>query len=357
MATLQSRGLRSRSAVPLFEDSRTLPRWVPWVALAGAFVLAAGVLALLGSPTPTGIALLGALLYTVALPAYSARVEGRRHAIDRLATTLVTAAFAAAMVPLVSLLWTVAANGLAMISWEFLTADMVGVFGDMTTGGVWHAIVGTLIITAWATLISVPLGIMTAVYLVEYGGGPLSRGITFLVDVMTGIPSIVAGLFAFALFTLLLGPAYRAGIMGAAALALLMTPVVVRSVEEMLRLVPNELREAALALGVPKWLVIVKVVLRTAVAGIVTGVMLAIARVIGETAPLLLTVGYVADVNTNVFEGRMTTLPVFAYREWSQGRVGIDRAWGAALVLIVIVMLLNLAARLVSRFFAPKATP
>jgi len=143
--------------------------------------------------------------------------------------------------------------------------------------------------------------------------------------------------------------------MGAVALALLMTPVVVRSVEEMLRLVPNELREAALALGVPKWLVIVKVVLRTAIAGIVTGVMLAIARVIGETAPLLITVGYIAQVNTDVWDGRMTTLPVYAYREYSQGGVGIQRAWAAALVLIVIVMVLNLIARLISRIFAPKA--
>ncbi len=342
----------------LLHDRRTLPVWTPWAFLAGSFALAIAVLALTGTPTPAGVGILGAVVYAVSLTAYSLRVEGRRHATNRFATTLVTLAFAAAMVPLVSLLWTVAANGLQALSWEFVTTDMVGIFGDNPGGGVWHAVVGTLLITGWATLISVPLGIMTAVYLVEYGRGALARGITFLVDVMTGIPSIVAGLFAFSLFTLIFGPAYRAGIMGAAALALLMTPVVVRSTEEMLRLVPNELREAALALGVPKWLVIVKVVLRTAVAGIVTGVMLAVARVIGETAPLLLTVGYIADVNTNVFEGRMTTLPVYAYREWSVGRTaGIDRAWGAALVLILIVMLLNLAARLVSRYFAPKAAP
>jgi phosphate transport system permease protein len=346
----------SLPASPLIHDSRTLPRWSPWAFLGGSLLVAAGLLAVLGTPTPTGVALLGAVLFAVSLTAYSARVEGRRHATDRLATTLVTAAFGAAMVPLVSLLWTVLANGLPMLTASFLTSDMVGVYGDIQ-GGVLHAIVGTLVITAWAAVISVPVGIMTAVYLVEYGRGALARGITFFVDVMTGIPSIVAGLFAFSLFTIVFGPAYRAGIMGAAALALLMTPVVIRSVEEMLRLVPNELREAALALGVPKWLVIVKVVLRTAVGGIVTGVMLAVARVIGETAPLLLTVGYVAQVNADVFNGRMTTLPVYAYREWSQGRVGVDRAWGAALVLILIVMLLNLVARLVSKYFAPKAKP
>jgi phosphate transport system permease protein len=333
---------------------RTLPRWFPWATLVAALALAAGVLAIAGAVGVLGVALLGAVLYAVATVAISWGVEGRRPATNRLATTLVTAAFLLAMVPLVSLVWTVLVNGLTWISWDFLTTDMTGVYGDSVEGGVYHAVLGTLLITFWAALISVPVGILTAVYLVEYGRGALARGITFFVDVMTGIPSIVAGLFAFALFTLVFGPAFRAGIMGAVALALLMTPVVVRSVEEMLRLVPNELREAALALGVPKWLVIVKVVLRTAVAGIVTGVMLAVARVIGETAPLLITVGYIAQVNTDVWDGRMTTLPVYAYREYAQGGVGIQRAWAAALVLIVIVMVLNLIARLVSRIFAPK---
>jgi phosphate transport system permease protein len=142
--------------------------------------------------------------------------------------------------------------------------------------------------------------------------------------------------------------------MGAIALAVLMTPVVVRSVEEMLRLVPNELREASYALGVPKWLTVVKVVLRTAIAGITTGVMIAIARVIGETAPLLMTTGIIATTNNDPFEGRMATLPVFAYRQYAQGGVGVERAWAAALTLVAIVMLLNLVARLVSRYFSPK---
>jgi phosphate transport system permease protein len=333
---------------------RRLPRWFTWASLGASVALAAGLLAVGGAPTATGVAIFGALLHVGFSTLVSWRVEGRRHATNRLATTVVTGAFVIAMVPLVSLVWTVLAHGLAWISWEFLTTDMVGVYGDRTDGGVLHAVVGTLVITLWAAIISVPIGILTAVYLVEYGRGALARAITFLVDVMTGIPSIVAGLFAFALFTLFFGPAYRAGIMGAAALALLMTPVVVRSVEEMLRLVPNELREAALALGVPTWLMVIKVVLRTAAAGIVTGVMLAVARVVGETAPLLITVGFIAQVNADVFTGRMTTLPVYAFREYSQGGVGVERAWAAALVLIVLVMLLNLAARLASRFFAPK---
>jgi phosphate transport system permease protein len=199
---------------------------------------------------------------------------------------------------------------------------------------------------------------MTSIYLVEYGRGKLARGITFLVDVMTGIPSIVAGLFAYALFAIFWGPGTRTGIAGAVALAVLMIPVVVRSSEEMLRLVPNELREAAYALGVPKWLTIVKVVLPTSIAGITTGIMLAIARVIGETAPLLIAAGFTNSMNYDMTEGRMQSLPVFVYTQYAnQGtppEAYLDRAWAAALTLILIVMALNLIARLVARFFAPK---
>lgn len=287
--------------------------------------------------------------------ALNARRRSRRR-LDRLATVAVTGAFLIALVPLISLLVTIGTKGAKLLSADFLTTDMVGIFGDMTSGGIAHALVGTVLITATATVIAVPLGLLTAIYLVEYGKGRLARAITFFVDVMTGIPSIVAGLFAFALFALIMGPGYRSGLMGAVALAVLMTPVVVRSVEEMLRLVPNELREAALALGVPRWLTIVKVVLRTSIAGIVTGVMLAVARVIGETAPLLITVGLITRTNWDVLDGRMATLPVFAYNQYQQGGIGVDRAWAAALVLIVLVMVVNLAARLISRIFAPKPT-
>lgn len=333
-----------------------LASWVPWAVAGGSVVVSFLVVLVLGTPTVASVVALAAVLYAVSISTVSRVVEGPRWAADRVATTLVTFAFGIALIPLVSLLWTVVQKGSTLFSFTFLNTNMLGVFGDMTEGGVYHAIVGTVLITTAAAVISVPVGILTAVYLVEYGRGPLAKGITFLVDVMTGIPSIVAGLFAFALFTQVFGPAYRAGIMGAAALSLLMTPVVIRSVEEMLRLVPNELREASYALGVPKWLTIVKVVLRTAIAGIVTGVMLAVARVIGETAPLLLTVGIITQVNWDLFDGRMTTLPVFAYNQYSQGGVGVDRAWAAALTLILIVMLLNVLARLISRFFSPKAS-
>jgi len=282
-------------------------------------------------------------------------------------TGLVFASFAVALIPLISVSWTVLSKGLGRFNLNFLSVSMRGVFGGMDAGGIYHAIVGTIEITALASLISVPIGLLAAIYLVEYGRGALARTVTFFVDVMTGIPSIVAGLFAYALFAVIFGPGVRFGVVGAVALSVLMIPVVVRSCEEMLRLVPNELREAALALGVPKWLTVVKVVLRTAIAGLGTGIMLAVARVIGETAPLLITVGVIDSINFNVFDGRMMTLPVYVYRQYSQGLVpcnnpaavciptiNYDRAWAAALTLILIVMLLNLLGRLITKFFAPK---
>ncbi|GAA4287279.1 phosphate ABC transporter permease PstA [Georgenia daeguensis] len=342
------------TTAPVLQHAGHLPRWAPWAILAGAFAAAFLLLTVVSEPTVASVALVGGILFVVAVWAASRAVEGPRRAKDRLATSLVTGAFILAMIPLVSLVWIVLAKGASLMSWDFLTTDMTGIFGDMREGGALHAIIGTLWVTGIASLISIPLGIFTAIYLVEYGKGRLARAITILVDVMTGIPSIVAGLFAFAFFTIIVGPAYRSAFMGAIALAVLMTPVVVRSVEEMLRLVPNELREASYALGVPKWLTVVKVVLRTAIAGITTGVMIAIARVIGETAPLLMTTGIIATTNNDPFEGRMATLPVFAYRQYAQGGVGVERAWAAALTLVAIVMLLNLVARLVSRYFSPK---
>jgi phosphate transport system permease protein len=295
-------------------------------------------------------------------------VAPRRKVKNHVMTGLVTLAFLVAMAPLVSVVWTVVAEGVGQLGPDFFRYSMRGVIGGARQGGINHAILGTVLITGAATAISVPLGLFTAIYLVEYGRGPLARAVTFFVDVMTGIPSIVAGLFAYALFAVFFGPGAHFGLMGAVALSVLMTPVVVRSGEEMLRLVPNELREASLALGVPKWLTIVKVVLRTSVAGLTTGVMLAIARVIGETAPLLVAVGVADSINTDLLDGRMMTLPVFIYTSWHKGyvpcspgatdcntNINFERAWAAALTLIAIVMLLNLIARLVARYFAPKA--
>jgi phosphate transport system permease protein len=299
-----------------------------------------------------------AVLGTVALYALSRVVEGGRHATDRLVTSLVYGAFGLAMVPLLSLLYQVVSRGIGRFDSTFFSYSLVGVVGE--GGGAYHAIMGTLLITVLTALISVPIGLLTAIYLVEYGRGRLKRAITFLVDVMTGIPSIVAGLFAYALFAIFFGPGVRMGLAGAVALSVLMIPVVVRAAEEVLKLVPNELREASYALGIPKWRTIVKVVIPTAIAGLGTGVTLAIARVVGETAPLLVTVGITNSTNLNPVDGRMATLPVFAFYQLTQPGVppefAIDRAWTAALLLIILVMGLNLVARLISRLFAPKTS-
>ncbi|MBW4041397.1 MAG: phosphate ABC transporter permease PstA [Acidobacteria bacterium] len=346
-------GLR-RSSLPKYSSLGLLA--VSWVVMAGLFLifLLAGMTA---AYNLVGVVFFGTVLWAAAVWLISFLVEGSRKAKDRLVTALVTTAFVIALLPLVSLVETVLVRGVARFDVAFFSESMRNIVG--AGGGGLHAIVGTLEITLGAAVISVPVGLLAAVYLVEYGRGAVARAITFLVDVMTGIPSIVAGLFAFALLSLVTGnPGYRSGFGGSVALSLLMIPIVVRSSEEMLKLVPNELREAAFALGVPRWLTIVKVVLPTALAGIVTGITLAIARVIGETAPLLLVAGYTTSMNYNLFSGPMVTLPVFSYTQYAQPGVdpvpSIDRAWTSALVLILIVLLLNLAARIIARFFAPK---
>ncbi|HSE09239.1 MAG TPA: phosphate ABC transporter permease PstA [Nocardioidaceae bacterium] len=353
-ATTPTRTDESRGSLPLVHP--TLPGWSPY--LSG--VVAAAAALLLGMAVGWSIpvtAFFAVVIFAVAWPTWALLVEGPRGAKDKLVTTLVWSAFATAMIPLTTLAWTVISRGLPVLSVEFFTYSMRNVVGE--GGGIYHAIMGTIVVTLYATLISVPVGLMTAVYLVEYGGqGRLARWVTFLVDVMTGIPSIVAGLFAYALFVLIAGPGVRMGFGGSIALSVLMIPIVVRSAEEMLKLVPDELREASYALGVPKWRTITKVVIPTALAGIVTGVMLAVARVAGETAPLLIIAGDTDSVNFNAFSERMATLPVFIFYSYTQPGVppefGQNRAWGAALVLISIVMVLNLIARWVGSHFAPK---
>jgi len=332
-----------------------VPKWGP-PALYGATV-ALGLVLVLGTGISIGVTVvLLAFASGLALYLWSRAVEGSRAATDRLVTHAVTCAFLLAIAPLVSLLWTVVSKGIGTLDINFLSMTQRNVIGE--GGGAEHAIVGTLIITACATIVSVPIGVMAAIYLQEYGRGRLARALTFFVDVMTGIPSIVAGLFAYAVFALIFGPGIRLGIVGAVALSVLMIPIVVRSTEEMLRVVPDTLREASLALGVPKWKTITSVVLPTALAGIVTGVMLAVARIIGETAPLLITVGVVDSLNTNPFDGRMQNLAVFAFNEYKSPGVpaepSIDRAWAAALTLLLIVMLLNVIARLIYRRFGTE---
>ena len=333
-----------------------LPTPVTPIVLTVSVLLAATVFATLGAFGMIRSLVVGTAIFTVVMMAMSLRVEGSRKAKDRLATILVTSAFALALLPLASVAVSAIGNGIARFDGQFFTYSMRSVVGE--GGGAVHAITGTLWVTGMAIVVSVPVGLLAAIYLVEYGRGRLARSITFFVDVMTGIPSIVAGLFAYAVFVLVFGPGTKTAVAGAMALSVLMIPVVVRSVEEMLKIVPNELREASYALGVPKWLTVVKIVLPTALAGIATGVMLATARVIGETAPLLVAAGFTQSLNNNPVEGPMMTLPVFVYRSYvDQGNPAsayIDRAWAGALTLIVIVMALNLAGRLVAWKFAPK---
>jgi phosphate transport system permease protein len=282
---------------------------------------------------------------------------------DRTATTLVYGSFLLALIPLVWLLWTVLSKGLYAITRSgWFSGNQAGVTYRDSGGGGLNAILGTVEQVALCTVISVPIALLVAIYLVEYGRGPLARAATFMVDILTGIPSIVAALFIYAVFVTTFG-GQRAAWLVSLALVMLMIPVVVRTTEEMLKLVPNELREASYALGVPKWKTIVKIVIPTATSGIVTGIVLGVARVAGETAPLLILVGYSQYTNSNLFGGNQASLPGMIRDQFANlgnntilrnghkvtVHYAADRMWGAALTLIILVMALNLLARLISR--------
>ncbi len=343
---------RSLSHDPL--TGRRLPRWYALVVVAAALALAVVLAAVTAIQGTADTLLVALLLYLVLQTAWSVAVEGSRHARSRLATTLLYGSFLVAFVPLVAILVNVTVKGMAVMSFSFLTQTMRNVTSTQAGGGLWAAIVGTVEIVGIAAVIAVPIGLLVAVYLTEFGRGRLALAVSFIVDVMTGVPSIVAGLFIYSGVILVFG-GERVGFMGALALAILMIPIVVRSAEEMLRLVPRDLREASMALGVPHWKTVLKVVLPTALGGIVTGVMLAIARVAGETAPLLLTVFLSQSINYNPFSGPQATIPTFV---WDQLTLGTDtavaRAWAGALTLIVMVMLLNIVARLIARNWSIK---
>ncbi|KUJ65360.1 phosphate ABC transporter permease [Streptomyces albus subsp. albus] len=331
-----------------------LPRWAPAAFALGSAAIGVGIG--LGADLSSRIqwGLIAALVFIVGSYIAATVVEGRRQAKDRLATSLVWVAFLLAVIPLVSLLYETIKRGSKALNADFLNHSMAGMLDDQPGGGVYHAIIGTLEQVGLATAIAAPIGLLTAIYLVEYGRGPLAKAVTFFVDVMTGIPSIVAGLFILSFWILWLDFDYS-GFAGSMALAILMMPVVVRSTEEMLKLVPNELREASLALGVPKWRTILKVVLPTAIGGITTGVMLAVARIAGETAPIVLLVFGSKNINNNPFEDPQSSLPYYVYEQWTAGQdASYDRAWAAALVLIAFVMILNLVARGIARWKAPK---
>jgi phosphate transport system permease protein len=269
---------------------------------------------------------------------------------NNIATILFGASFVIAMIPLAWLLYTVLSRGFeAIISSTWWSRSLAGVLPEQFAGGVYHAIYGTIIQALIAAVLAVPLGIMAAVYLVEYGRGRFAQVTTFMVDILAGVPSIVAALFIFALWIATLGFEQSAFAVSL-ALVLLMLPVVVRNTEEMLKLVPDELREAAYALGIPKWKTIARIVVPTALPGIISGILLALARVMGETAPVLVLVGYARSINYDAFEGNMASLPLLIYTELiNPEAAGRLRVWGAALTLILLVAALYLAAALVIR--------
>lgn len=284
-------------------------------------------------------------------------ISGRRKTTNSIATVLVYLTMAIAMIPLVWVLWEVISRGLGpVLDAEWWTLSQQGVLYHLPGGGALHAIVGTVMQTLIASVVSIPVGIFTAIYLVEYSGGNrLGRITTFMVDILTGVPSIVAALFIFTTWITLFG-FERSGMAVALSLVLLMVPVVVRNTEEMLRVVPMDLREASYALGVPKWKTIAKIVLPTALSGIVTGVMLAIARVMGESAPVLILVGSTQTMNWNPMEGPQSSLPLMMLDMYKAGTspAVLDKLWGAAFTLVLIIALLNIGARLISARFSVK---
>jgi phosphate transport system permease protein len=283
----------------------------------------------------------------------------RRRIADRTATALMTLSMAVALVPLIEVLRAVVVKGFrAVAATEWWTHSQAGMTAFAPGGGAYHAIVGTVLQGLVCALISIPIGICVAIYLVEYGGGSrLAALTTFAVDILTGLPSIVAALFVYVLWVATLNLP-RSGFAVSLSLVLLMVPVIVRATEEMLRAVPMGLREASYALGVTKRKTIARIVVPTGLSGIITGILLALARVMGETAPLLILVGHSQVMNFNMFSGFMGSLPGMVYNQASAGAgsnpVPTDRLWGAALTLILLIGVVNVAARVVARIFGPK---
>lgn len=292
-------------------------------------------------------------------PAFTSIGVGRK-VRNGIATALVTLAFVLAVVPLLWVIYTVVSRGIAsVVHSNWWLQSLNGLLARQLGGGVYHAIYGTLIQSLIAAVIATPVGIMVAIYLVEYGGTGksrtwLSRATTFMVDILTGVPSIVAALFIYAVWISILGFP-RSAFAVSLALVMLMLPVVVRSTEEMLKIVPDDLREASYALGVPKWRTVLRVVIPTALSGMLTGIVLALARIMGETAPVLILVAYAPYINFDVFGGNMASLPLVMTVERSNPTdAGTARIWGAALTLILIITIFQLIAAALSRLTAPK---
>ena len=293
---------------------------------------------------------------TLDVPVKTAAVEPislSRRIKNKVAATFFLVSFGIALVPLIWVLWVVVERGgYAITRPGWWSHSLRGVLPEQFSGGVYHALYGTVVQAAVAAILAVPLGFMTAVYLAEYRSGRLAKFTTFMVDVLAGLPSIVAALFIFSLWIATMGFEQSAFAVSL-ALVLLMLPVVVRSSEEMLRLVPHDLREASYALGIPKWKTIMRIVVPVAMPGIITGVLLSIARVMGETAPVLVLVGYSRSINFDIFKGNMASLPLLIYSELNNPEhAGFLRVWGAALTLIIVVAVVYLLAALANRLIA-----
>ncbi|MFC3380715.1 phosphate ABC transporter permease PstA [Couchioplanes azureus] len=327
------------------------------LGIAGlALALSAAVVLGLGIGNWVLVVVLGVVFYLAGLYFGASRVEGRRSARNRMWRAAIYVACVLAILPLASVVWTLVSKGAARLDANFFGTSMNNIGARDPNGGAYHAIVGTLEQVGLATVMAVPLGVLGAIYLVEYGRGRFALTVRFFVDVMTGIPSIVAGLFVLAFWVLIVSPWFNngtprfSGFAASLALTVLMLPTIVRSTEEMLRLVPGPLREGAYALGVPQWKTIVKVVLPTALPGIVTGIMLAVARAAGETAPVLLVAGGAAAINFDPFGGNQSSLSLFVYQQAGDAsKYAPDRAWTAALTLVALVLVLTIAAKLLAR--------
>jgi phosphate transport system permease protein len=336
---LRNRGIRQA----------TLPPWAVGATTVGAVLLTLLLFAVTGFQGDADFLVVAVVITVIAIGILSWVVEGRRRAIDRFATNAALVALALTLLPLGFVIGYVIKKGSKQFSWHFLTHSMAGVGPLQSGGGVGHAIVGSFEQVLVASAFAVPLGLLVAIYITEYGGNKFATAVRFLIDVMTGIPSIVAGLFVLSFWIIALDQGFS-GFAGSMALAVIELPIVVRTSEEMIRLVPNALREASYALGIPKWKTIVRVVLPAASTGITTGVMLAVARVIGETAPVLLVVDANDYFNKNPFSHPQASLPVFIFQNAQQSSTfDVQRAWAAALTLILIVVVLYVAARLLTR--------
>lgn len=348
-----------RAGVGMTPDNirtKKLPLTVNLAVAVVAFVLSAAVVYGLGIGNWVLVVVLGWIVYLVGLLVAASRVEGRRAARNRAWQSLIYSACILAILPLASVVWTLISKGVERLDANFFNTSMNNIGARDPNGGAYHAIIGTIEQVGIATIIAVPLGVLGAIYLVEYGRGRFANTVRFFVDVMTGIPSIVAGLFILSFWVLIVSPWFNdgqprfSGFAAALALSVLMLPTIVRSTEEMLRLVPGPLREGAYALGVPQWKTILRIVLPTALPGIVTGVMLAIARAAGETAPVLLVAGGAAAINFDPFNGNQSSLALFVYQQAGDAsKYAPARAWTAALTLVALVLILTIAAKMLAR--------